>query len=60
MCLVLCYECSARQNTYIRHDWPPCDLNQDGTAKEPQPCGHRRPFVRADGTCSECRRLLRE
>lgn len=54
---VFCFECSKVHNGYVRHAWPPCDLNPDGTAKDPQSCGHRRCFVTPTGTCAECERL---
>lgn len=56
MSQVYCIECSAAKNAYVRHEWPPCDLNADGTTKEPLPCGHRRPCRCEDGKCRECER----
>jgi hypothetical protein len=56
MAIVYCVECSDRAGGYVRHPWPPCDLNHDGTAIDPMPCGHRRPWRDEDGSCRECRR----
>jgi hypothetical protein len=57
---VFCYECSLRTDNFVRHEWPPCDLNADGTAKDPLPCGHRRFFrTSPEGKCAECARQAR-
>ncbi len=56
MTLVFCYECSMKKDTMAYHTWPPCDLRPDGSAMDPQRCGHRRPFRGEDGRCRECAR----
>ncbi len=57
MCQVFCLECSQQRNGYVKHVWPPCDLNADGSAIDPLPCGHRRPYGGPGPECKECRRM---
>lgn len=53
---VACYECCAKFKTWVRHPWPPCDLDAMGNAINPLPCGHRRICADEQGECKECKR----